>query len=323
MSNVLLLADVFEHFRQNVLDKHGLDCFCFSTYPSLAWSMALKHTQVELDLISDPEIYLTFENSIRGGISTIFNRYARANNPLVEGYDPTKPTIFITYLDANNLYGAAQSEPLPVCDFRLFSPDEISRLSIEKILDDSPTSYVIECDLEYPTYLHKDHSDYPLAPEHLTVSSDMLSFFAQNMLKPGWAPMKKLISNLQNKKTYVIHYRNLQFYEKHGLKVTKIYRIISFTQSRWLKRWINVCIELSQNAKSNFEADLTKLQANATFGKTIEQIRNRQNIRLIANPEKLRKAVSKLLYRLAQFLRIRTDTNSLCLEIETSDLLVP
>ena len=94
MSDVLLLADVFENFRQNVLDKHGLDCFYYPTLPSLAWSMALKHTQVELDLICDPEIYLTFENSIRGGISTISNRYARANNPLVEGYDPTKPTTY-------------------------------------------------------------------------------------------------------------------------------------------------------------------------------------------------------------------------------------
>jgi len=149
MSDVLLLADVFEHFHQNVLEKHGLDCLFYPTLPALAWSMALKHTQVELDLITDKAIYLTFENSIRGGISTISNRYARANNPLVEGYDPTKPTTFITYLDANNLYGAAQSKPLSVGNFRLLSPDEISRLDIEKISEDSPTGYVIECDLEY------------------------------------------------------------------------------------------------------------------------------------------------------------------------------
>jgi len=200
MTDILLLADVFEHFHQKVLDKHGLYCLYYFTLPSLAWSMALKHTQVELDLICDPEIYLTFENSISGGISTISNRYARANNPLVEGYDSTKPTTFITYLDANNLYGAAQSEPLPVGDFRLLTPQEISQLNIEQIPADSPTGYVIECDLEYPAYLHEDHSDYPLAPEHLTISSDMLSPFAQSMLKPNWAPIKKLIPNLQNKK---------------------------------------------------------------------------------------------------------------------------
>ena len=78
--------------------------------------MALKHTGAKLDLITDPEIYLMIENNIRGGIATILNRYSKANNPLVEGYDPSKPTTFITYLDANNLYGSAQSEPLPVGD---------------------------------------------------------------------------------------------------------------------------------------------------------------------------------------------------------------
>ena len=132
LSDVLLLADVFEHFRQDVLEKHGLDCLFYSTLPSLAWSMALKHTKAELNLITDETIYLTFENSIRGGISTISNRYAKANNLLLDDYDPSKPNSYMTYLDANNLYGAAQSEMLPVGDFRLLTPDEISQFEIEK-----------------------------------------------------------------------------------------------------------------------------------------------------------------------------------------------
>ena len=70
--------------------------------------MALKHTRVELDLITDSEMYLMIENSIRGGIATISNRYSKANNPLFENYDLSQPTTFITYLDANNLYGSAQ-----------------------------------------------------------------------------------------------------------------------------------------------------------------------------------------------------------------------
>jgi len=158
---------VFEHFRQDVLEKHGLDCLFYPTLLSLVWSMALKHTKADLDLITDESIYLTFENSIRGGISTISNRYAKANNPLLEDYDTSKPTSYNTYLDANNLYGAAQKEMLPVGDFRLLSPEEISQFKIENIPEDSLTGYVIECDLEYPPNLHEVHSDYPLAPEHL------------------------------------------------------------------------------------------------------------------------------------------------------------
>jgi len=122
LSDVLLLTDVFQHFRCNVLRKHGLDCMYYPTLPSLAWSMALKHTEVELDLISDEDAYLMLENSIRSGISTISNRYSKANNPLVPDFHPEQPTTYITYLDANNLYGKVQSELLPVTDFRFLTP---------------------------------------------------------------------------------------------------------------------------------------------------------------------------------------------------------
>jgi len=302
MSDVLLLADVFEHFRRDVLQKHGLDCLHYPTLPSLAWSMALKHTGAKLDLITDPEVYLMVENSIRGGISTISNRYSKANNSLLPDFDPSEPTTFITYLDANNLYGSAQSEPLPVGDFKFLNPDEIKSLDLMSIPEDSPTGYIIDCDLDYPSHLHDAHSDYPLAPEHLVVSPDMLSPFAKSLAGKSWRPAQKLIPNLYSKTHYVTHYRNLQFYIKHGLILKKIHRVLSFTQRPWLKPWIDLCTTQRQNAKSEFESDLAKLQANATYGKTMECVRNRQNIRLIADPTKLRKAVSKPSYREAKII---------------------
>jgi len=82
----------------------------------------------------------------------------------------------------------------------------------------------------------------------------------------------------------------------------KIYRIISFSQSAWLKSWIDFCAAQRQNAKSDFEADLAKLQANATFGKTMKQVHHKQNIRLIADPAKLRKAVSKPSYQMSHII---------------------
>ena len=103
--------------------------------------------------------------------------------------------------------------------------------------------------------------------------------------------------NLLNKKKYVAHYRNLQLYTKHGLIITKIHRILSFTQRPWLKPWIDLCNEQRKAARSEFESDLAKLQANATFGKTMEQVRNRVNDRLIADPNKLLKAVAKVSFR--------------------------
>jgi len=303
-SDVLLLTDVFENFRGTVFEKHGLDCLYYPTLPSLAWSMALKHTKVELDLITDPEAYLMIENSIRGGIATISNRYSKANNPFLEEeeYDSERPLSYIAYWDMNNLYGKAQSEPLPIGNFKFLTTEEIAELDLMSITHDSPIGYIYDCDLEYPSNLHDSHSDYPLAPEHITVTREMLSPFAQSLAGSHWRPSKKLIPNLYNKTHYVTHYRNLQFYVKQGMKMTKIHRILSFSQSTWLKGWIDLCTAQRQNARSEFEADLAKLQANATFGKTMEQVRKRANLRLIADPVKLLKAVSKPSYREAQII---------------------
>ena len=299
LSDVLLLTDVFEHFRHTVMLDHKLDCLHFITLPSLAWAMALKYTKAELDLITDPEAYLMIENSLRGGTASISQRYASANNPYVEGYDDSEPSRYITYLDANSLYATAQSQPLPVGNFRFLDDDEVRNFDLDSIEVDAEVGYIVECDLEYPAHLHDLHNDYPMAPEHLTVTREMLSPYAVRLLDPSrpWRPSKKLVPNLMDKKNYVAHYRNLQLYTKHGLKVTKIHRVLSFKQKAWLKPWIDLCNEQRRAARSDFESDLAKLQANATFGKTLEQVRHRVNIRLIADPNKAMKAVAKPSFR--------------------------
>ena len=303
-SDVLLLADVFENFRNSTICEHKLDPLHFISLPSLAWAMALRYTDVKLDLITDPAAYLMVESGMRGGIASISQRHAKANNPYVEGYDTNEPSCYITYLDANNLYGAAQSEVLPVGSFKFLSEQEVANFDMMSVDPDSSEGYIIECDLTYPSHLHDMHSDYPMAPEHLTVTKDMLSPYAKELCdaQRPWTPTEKLIPNLMNKTNYVTHYRNLQFYVKHGLVVTKIHRILSFSQSAWLKPWINLCTRQRMMATSDFESDLAKLQANATFGKTMENVRNRVNVRLIVDPNKLTKAVSKPSFRQSEII---------------------
>ena len=272
------------------------------TLPSLAWASALKFTDAKLHLLTDPDAYLMIENNMRGGIATISNRHAVANNPLVEGYDSSKPTSYITYLDANNLYGDAMSNPLPVGNFQFLPETEIENFDLLSIPSDNKIGYIIECDLTYPDHLHPLHTDYPLAPEHLTVDAEMLSPFASQFADKDWKSSKKLIPNLLNKTKYVTYYRNLQFYVNHGLIVTKIHRILSFEQRAWLKPWIDHCTMKRMTAQSDFESDLAKLQANATFGKTMEQVRHRVNVRLICDPHKLTKAVSKVSFRQSEII---------------------
>jgi len=150
LTDVLLLADVFEHFRQTVFARHKLDCLHFITLPSLAWAMALQHTGVELELITDPDTYLMIENNIRGGIATISQRYASANNPLVDGYGLEEARRYITYLDANSLYATPQSEPLPLGNFRFLSEHELDNFDLASVKPDAEVGYIIECDLTYP-----------------------------------------------------------------------------------------------------------------------------------------------------------------------------
>jgi len=244
--------------------------------------MALKHTDAELDLITDPDAYLMLETNLRDGIATISKRYASANNKHVEGYD-SEESRYITYLDANSLHATAQSQPLPVGNFRFLDEIEIEKFSLDSIAADTAIGCIIECVLVYPDHLHDAHNDYPMAPEHPTVTRDMFSDYAVSLLDPDrpWVPSKKLVPNLLNKTKYVAHYRNLQLYTKHGLIITKIHRILSFFQRAWLEPWINLCNEQRKAARSEFESDLAKLQANAPFGKTTEQVRNRVNVRLL------------------------------------------
>ena len=164
-SDVLLLADVFENFRKTCLKYYKLDPCHYYTAPGLAWDACLKLTKQELQLLTDYDMLMLFEKGIRGGISHISKRYAEANNKYISHYDKTKPSSFVQYLDANNLYGWAMSQKLPTHGFKWMKDIDIP--STIKLLEkkDTKIGYIFEVDLEYPESLWEEHNDYPLAPE--------------------------------------------------------------------------------------------------------------------------------------------------------------
>ena len=124
--DVLLLADVFENFRDICIKNYNLDLAYYHTAPGLAWDAALKVTEVKLELLSDPDILLMIEKGIRGGVSMISNTYGKSNiRYMGDRYDASKPTKYITYSDANNLYGRAMSKPLPTHGFKWMEPNEL------------------------------------------------------------------------------------------------------------------------------------------------------------------------------------------------------
>ena len=162
-TDVILLANVFEAFRDTCLEHYSLDPAHFYTSPGLAWKACLKKTGIRLEHLTDPDMLLMFEHGIRGGITQAVHRYAVANNKYMgELYDPKEESSYLQYPDANNLYGWAMSQPLPTGGFRWVSikPIDISRLA--KIKD---KGYLLEVDVSYPRELHNSHNDLPFMCE--------------------------------------------------------------------------------------------------------------------------------------------------------------
>ena len=252
--DVLLLADVFEKFIDTCLKFYKLDpCHYFSS-PGLRWDAMLKMTAVKFKKITDIDMYLFIEKGLRGGFSYIAKRYSEANNNYLKDYDPKKTSKFISYLDMNNLYGWAMSGYLPYGGFKWLK--NVDGFDVNSVSEKSPIGYFLEVDLEYPDELHELHNDYPLAPEKLAVTNDMLSKYCKEIadeydIKVG--DVKKLIPNLSNKTKYVLHYRNLQLYLSLGMKLTKIHKVLRFKQSDWMEKYIDFNTEKRTTTANTFE----------------------------------------------------------------------
>ena len=292
-TDVLLLADVFENFRKTSLEYYNLDPCHYYTAPGLSWDACLKMTGIELELISDPDMYLFIEKGLKGGLSVISQRRGNANNKYMKNYNKESPSKFISYFDANNLYGWAMVQSLPYGGFKWVNPNKFDLDSVNK---NAKKGYILEVDLEYPKELHDLHNEYPYCPEHIKVTDDMLSDYCKGIAKEhDVKPSKytKLISSLGSKVKYVIHERNLKQAIDAGLILKKIHRVLEFRQKPWMKKYIEFNTEKRKMAKNDFEKDFFKLMNNSVFGKTMENVRNRKNFKLICDSVKFEKYVAK------------------------------
>ena len=298
-SDVLLLADVFENFRRTCLQYYKLDPCHYFTSPGLSWDAMLKTTNTKLELMANVDMFQFIEKGMRGGVSYITNRYGKANNKCMKEYNEKAPSKYIMYLDANNLYGGAMSQYLPTGNFRWMTDKEISKINLGKYKADGKKGLILEVDLEYPQELHDLHNDYPVCPEKVKVSNNMLSGYCKKIAEKyniSIGLVSKLIPALRDKKEYVLHYRNLQLYLDLGLKIKKVHRVLEFNQSPWLKQYIDFNIEKRKHAKNSFEKDFIKLMNNNVFGRTMLNLRKRVDVRLVTDEKKLDKLTSKLTY---------------------------
>ena len=197
-TDVVLLANVFEAFREVCLKNYGLDPAHFYTAPRLAWKACLKKTKIRLELLLDPDMLLMFERGIRGGITQSVHRWAKANNPYMNSLNPDEKTSYLQYLDAHNLYGWAMSQASPTGDFKW---TEVRLEEISKLAKLENKRYLLEVDVKYPKELHDSHNDLPFMCKKLNING-----------------VEKLVPNLFDKKKYVIHIRALDQASKYWKK---------------------------------------------------------------------------------------------------------
>ena len=183
-SDTLLLADVFENFRNKCLKVYELDPAHFLSLPGLAWQACLKKTNVKLELLTNYDMLLMVEEGIRSAICHSIHRHAKANNKYMENYDKNEESSYIQYLDANNLYGWAMPQKLPVNNFKWVEDTwRIDEEFIKNYNENNKKGYILEVDVKYPKKLPDSHSDLPFLPKRMKIDK-----------------CKKLVCNLHNKK---------------------------------------------------------------------------------------------------------------------------
>lgn len=320
-TDTLILADIFESFRNIARKAYELDPVTYYTLPGYSWEALLKKSKVRLELFTEDQfdMLLFTEAQVKGGISMIPNRFGRGKNIYTEPElrreeHKGKLGTFIVYYDANGLYSSAMCNCLPVGGYRWVDELEyktvLDRMTKNKMSGQEEDGYTFEVDMHIPEELHDTNNDYPCAPESLEVTNEMLSPYARKLKmdiinlqrkRTGRKEIKmlsnstnceKLICRLTEKKNYIVNYMTLQKYIELGMIVTKVHRVLSFKQSPWMKSFIEKNIEMRKAAKNDFENVFYKLMNNAVFGKTMENVRKRKDVELIVDKEVLQKKLN-------------------------------
>ena len=268
-SDVLLLACVFEKFIKISVNQYDINPLYCVSLPGYTWQCGLKYTGIKLQTLQDQDLILLLENNIRGGISSVMgDRYIKSDE-----------NGKVLYFDANNLYGHSMSESLPYDEIKF--DNDVKLDDILSTPDDSDIGYLIEVDLKYPNNIKEKTKNFPFCPEDKKISPDKFSDYMKEVRPDAYVQSSKLICDQSDKKNYLVHYRMLKFYLRHGMIVDKVHSIISFKQSRWLEKYISFNTQKRNKAKNDFEKDFYKLLNNAFYGKTMENVRNRLKIKFI------------------------------------------
>ena len=260
--DVFLLADVFERFRIKSMEEDGLEPLAFFGIPGMSWASAIKMLKHNVELIQDDEMYRFFEGGIRGGI-TFINRH-HAKTTLKEA---------LLYVDINNLYGWALSQKLPYSKFEWVDDIEEIRKIIQLVKDnhlDGDTGYSLEVDLHVPNSIMDKLDDLPIAPV---------------LECPPNSKVPKLLLTHKDKLNYVVHSKLLSFWLSLGVQLIKVHRVVKYQQAPVFADYVKLNTEKRALSTNKFDKDFYKLKNNSLYGKTVENLKKRLNLRIVNNDE--------------------------------------
>ena len=269
-SDVLLLTCVFEKFIKVSQIELGISPLYFVSLPGYTWTCGLKYTNIRLQTLQYKELILLLENGIRGRLSGVMgNRYVKSDE-----------NTSITYFDATNLYDFGMSQPFPYDNIK-FETDNVCLEEMLNTSDDNDIGYFLEVDLDYPYNIRQKIRYFPFCPENKTVSKIDFGPYMKSIMPENYVSHKKLICEWTDERNYLIHYRMLKFYVRHGMKIKEVHKVISFKQNKWLEKYIDFNTQQRNQAVNDFEKDFYKLLNIAFYGKTMENVRNRCKIKII------------------------------------------
>ncbi|GBC52718.2 uncharacterized protein LOC112461203 [Rhizophagus irregularis DAOM 181602=DAOM 197198] len=221
-TDVLLLADVWTAFCETSMKYYELDPSHYVSAASLTWDAMLKYTGVKIELFTDMEMHDFAEKAKRDGITMSCRRYFKANNPKCKNFNIRRPKTWLSYVDANNLYGWAMSQYFQIGNYKWEYSDEF--------LKDPENNKKV-----FNTILKKRKDATRGSVENIKVKREQFSpkqeSYLEKMGKKNYVSVEKLITHLGPRDEYVLHYSELQYYVKLGMVVDEIQKVLSFDQS--------------------------------------------------------------------------------------------
>ena len=226
-NDVLLLTDIFQNYIDTCKKTYGNNPLHSCSTPSSTWKARLKKTGVTLDYITDDKLRILLENNMRGGPSVCMgNRYVK------------RGARKIVYEDMTNLYGWSMSQYSPAGDFREIKVPRSSLKTILRTPDNDEHGFLKEFDLGNPSSIHEKTKHFPFLPEKRTIEVEDFSPYMTIDKPKKYKPTEKLIMDQTNKQRDFLHYRDLNLYITHGIKILNVHTVYKFKQPPWLANYI-------------------------------------------------------------------------------------